>query len=300
MPLTRPLRSVLYVPGNNARAMEKARSLPVDVVLFDLEDAVAVTDKEAARTRVCEAVRSETFGPRLVAVRINDLQTLVGEGDLAAVLAVRPDVIVLPKVRTPADIITLAERIDADTASSGIDLQIWAMIETPQAVLNCKEIARLAAADVRRFTAMVVGTNDLARETGVSRPHIHSWMMDCVLAAKSYGLPLIDGVTNRFDDPSGLREDCQRGRAMGMAGKTLIHPRQVEICNDSFSPRDKELDEAREIIALFEQAGAAQVNVLSLKGRMVERLHYEMALETIQMSETISSMNDRLVKRGDE
>lgn len=293
MTVSSPLRSVLYVPGNNERAMEKARSLPVDAIIFDLEDAVGSADKEAARTCVCEIVAGKGFGSRLLAIRINDPQSKTGEADLHDVLAAGADAVVVPKVKTAQELVSLSSRIDrAVQQSGGSDVQIWAMMETPLGVMNVREIAALAKDDEPRLAALIMGTNDLVRETRAARPHIMPWLMDCVLAAKAFGLPIIDGVYNRFDDADGLLSECRQARAMGMDGKTLIHPNQIDICNDSFSPTSEELLEAREIVALFEQAENRDANVLQLQGRMVERLHYEMALETLQIAQLISSAKE--------
>lgn len=293
MTVSRPLRSVLYVPGNNERAMEKARSLPVDAIIFDLEDAVGSADKEAARLRVCEIVAGKGFGSRLLAIRINDPQSKTGEADLHDVLAAGADAVVVPKVKTAQELVSLSSRIDrAVQQSGGSDVQIWAMMETPLGVMNVREIAALAKDDEPRLTALIMGTNDLVRETRAARSHIMPWLMDCVLAAKAFGLPIIDGVYNHFDDVDGLLSECRQARAMGMDGKTLIHPNQIDICNDSFSPTSEELQEAREIVSLFEQAENRDANVLQLQGRMVERLHYEMALETLQIAQLISSAKE--------
>lgn len=293
MTVSSPLRSVLYVPGNNERALEKARSLPVDAIIFDLEDAVGSTDKEAARTRVCEVVAGKGFGSRLLAIRINDPQSKIGEEDLYAVLAAGADAVVVPKVKTAQELVSLSSKVDRVVRQSGgSDVQIWAMMETPLGVMNVREIAALAKDDEPRLAALIMGTNDLVRETRAARSHIMPWLMDCVLAAKAFGLPIIDGVYNHFDDADGLLSACRQARAMGMDGKTLIHPKQIDICNDSFSPTSEELFEAREIVALFEQAENRDANVLQLQGRMVERLHYEMALETLQIAQLISSAKE--------
>lgn len=289
MTVSIPLRSVLYVPGNNERAMKKVRSLPVDAIIFDLEDAVGSADKEKARLRVCEIVAAKGFGSRLVAIRINDPQSKIGEEDLHAVLATGADAIVVPKVKTAQELVSLSSRIDrAVRHADGSDMQVWAMMETPLGVMNAREIAALAKDDEPRLGALIMGTNDLVRETRAARSHIAPWLMDCVLAAKAFGLPIIDGVYNRFDDRDGLLNECRQARAMGMDGKTLIHPDQIDICNESFSPTSEELLEAREIVALFEQSENRQANVLQLQGRMVERLHYEMALETLRIAQLIS------------
>jgi citrate lyase subunit beta/citryl-CoA lyase len=281
----KPLRSVLYVPGSNERAMQKASALPVDVIIFDLEDAVSSGDKRTARRRICRALADDDFGRRLIVVRINDLQTATGEDDLHDVLAAGVDAVLLPKVKTSQEILSLSSRTDRfGGRQRGADLQIWAMMETPLAILNARDIAELAECQVPRLAAFVMGRNDLIMETGVTPPYLSPWVMQCVVAAKAYDLAIIDGVYNRFEDDKGFRAECREARGMGMDGKSLIHPAQIDSCNELFSPTTKEVQEAEEIVALFEQPQHRNANVLELHGLMVERLHYEMALRTLQIA----------------
>lgn len=278
------------MPGSHERAMEKARTLPVDAIILDLEDAVALKDKETARQRVCQAVSDRGFGERLVIVRINDVHTTTGEDDLQAALAVGPDVVLIPKVRTVQDLVWVSSRIDEFADQKIVsDVQIWVMMETPMAILNARDIADCAKTMVPRLTGFVMGTNDLIRETGVAPTHISLWLMDCVLVAKAYGLSIIDGVYNQFFDTTGLQEECKRGRGMGMDGKTLIHPSQIDSCNEIFSPTDDEVLEARDLVAFFERPENKGASVLDMGGRMVEQLHYEMALKTLQMARLIET-----------
>ena len=206
------------------------------------------------------------------------------------VLEAGADVVVCPKVKTAQDIISLSLRIDrALSPIGGSKVQIWAMMETPRGVLHAGEIAALAENKVHRLAGLIIGTNDLARQTGAARSHMAPWLMNCVLAAKAFGLPIIDGVFNQFEDADGLAKECQRARAMGMNGKSLIHPNQIAICNDSFSPTSEELQEARDIVALFDLSENKTANVVKMKGRMVERLHLDMARETIGIAEVIAN-----------
>ena len=283
----RPLRSVLYVPGDNQRAMANASVLSVDAIIYDLEDAVALINKESARQRVCEAVGDRAAGECLLAIRINDLAIQTGEDDLQEALGVKPDAIVLPKVQTVQDIEDLSERIGA----SGIDVGIWAMIETPMAVLNVNMIAKCAKTTVPHLGALIFGTNDLGMQTSVATDMMAPWRMNCVLAAKAYGLAMVDGVYNNFSDVSGLQRECERGRDMGFDGKTLIHPAQIACANKVFSPTQAQMVVAGELVALFERVGHENANVLELRGKMVERLHYEMALKTLSIGKIIEEMD---------
>ena len=283
----RPLRSVLYVPGDHQRAMTKASVLPVDAIIYDLEDAVAPMNKASARKRVCEAVRDRAAARCLLAIRINDLATQTGVDDLREALGVKPDAIVLPKVQTVQDIEELSARIEA----SGVDVKIWAMVETPMAVLNVNLIAESATTTVQRLGALIFGTNDLGMQTSAAPDMMAPWQMNCVLAAKAYDLAIIDGVYNNFSNESGLRRECERGRDRGFDGKTLIHPAQIACANEMFSPTKAQMIAARELVALFERVGHESANVLELHGKMVERLHYEMALKTLSIGKIIEEMD---------
>jgi citrate lyase subunit beta/citryl-CoA lyase len=291
---SRPLRSALYVPGNKERAIEKAGGLPVDAIIFDLEDAVANADKDVARAHVCGAVEKREFGRRIVVVRINDPATSIGKQDLAAAVSARPDAVLVPKVREPEDLVAVSELIEKELQAGGsVDdkktsgLEIWAMMETPQAILYAKQIAGLKRHRLPRLTTLIMGSNDLVKETGTQPPYIVPWLMNTVLAAKAYGLSILDGVYNAFSDDAGLRSECERGRAMGMNGKTLIHPGQVDPCNEIFSPSLEQVQEAEKIIEAFEVAENSDSNVLVIDGRMVERLHYEMARSTMAIAQQI-------------
>ncbi len=289
----KPLRSILYVPGDNERAMNKAPGLPVDAIIYDLEDAVAPASKLSARARVCNAVAGIDRGQRVTAIRINDLASNEGADDLQAALAAAPDVLVLPKVQTVQDIEQLGVRIKAfGDAKPGRELEIWAMIETPKAVLNIKEIVQCSHTTGARLGAVLMGTNDLARATGVTLDMMSPWLMDCVLAAKAYGLAIIDGVYNNYSDQKAFVAVCEQGRDMGFDGKTLIHPSQIASANRVFAPSKEQLQEALEVVALFEREGHEKLNVLEIDGRMVERLHYLMAQKTLKTADLIKERTE--------
>ena len=288
----RPRRSVLYMPGANVRALEKAKSLAADCLILDLEDSVAPDAKEAAREQVCTAVKAGGYGPREVIVRINGFDTGWGPGDAAAVAAAGPDAILVPKISTASDVERASQALADHAASDNISL--WAMMETPLAMLNAQEIAAAAFATGNRLSCFVMGTNDLAKETGATltdkRFAMLPWLSACVAAAKAYGLVIIDGVYNDFHDEEGFEAECRQGRALGMDGKTLIHPSQIAPCNAIFEPAKEELDWSRKIIAAFEFPENRSKGVISVEGRMVERLHAEMARRTVAIAEAIEEM----------
>ncbi|MFT8243087.1 HpcH/HpaI aldolase/citrate lyase family protein [Roseomonas sp. BN140053] len=272
-------RSALYMPGNNARAIEKARGLDTDAVILDLEDAVAPAAKDAARQQVCDAVRAGGFGSREVVIRVNALDTPWGLDDLAAAAAAGPDAVLLPKVQRPADILAATRQLDAAGASPA--LRLWAMMETPRAMLEALPIADAAQQPGARLAVLVMGLNDLAKElrTRVTpdRAALLPWVATCLAAARANGLAILDGVFNAVNAPEAFRAECQQGRDLGLDGKTLIHPSQVAPCNAVFAPTAEELDWARAVVAAFADPAQAAAGVLQLDGRMVERLHLEMA-----------------------
>jgi citrate lyase subunit beta / citryl-CoA lyase len=286
----RPRRSALYMPGSNARALEKARTLPADTLILDLEDAVAPDAKETARGQVATAVRAGGFGRREVLIRINGLDTAWGADDLAAAAAACPDAILVPKVSAAGDLDALGRRLDALGADPKI--RIWAMMETPLAVLNAGDIAAAARASRTRLAGFVMGTNDLAKDTRAKivpgRAPMNSWLMTCVAAARAFGLDILDGVFNDIGNADGFARECAEARDMGFDGKTLIHPSQVEPCNAAFSPAAAEIDDARRIIAAFEIPENKGKGVVKLDGRMVERLHAEAARRTVLIADAIA------------
>jgi citrate lyase subunit beta/citryl-CoA lyase len=290
--LFHPRRSVLYMPGSNARAIAKARTLPVDCVVLDLEDSVAPDAKVAARSQVAEAVTAGGFAPREVIVRINGLDTAWWLDDVDAVAPAKPDGFLLPKVSSPDHLEHIADRLVDVGASHSI--RVWAMMETPLAILNAGAIAA-AAKDVEttRLAALVMGTNDLAKETRTrivpGRDTMRPWLMTSIAAARTYGVDIIDGVYNDLADAEGFARECVEARDMGFDGKTIIHPSQIEACNRAFTPSAEEVAQARTIIAAFERPENAGKGVISLDGRMVERLHADMAQRTVAIAEAIAA-----------
>ncbi len=287
----RPRRSVLYMPGSNARALEKAKTLQADVLILDLEDAVAPEAKETARTQVCEAVSAGGYGRRELVIRINAPETPWGPEDLEAAVAARPDAILVPKVSRADDIRDIADRLAAAGAPGGIGL--WAMMETPLAMLNAGEIAATAADPRNRLEAFVMGTNDLAKETRAAitadRLPMLAWLSTSVAAGRAYGIDIVDGVYNDFRNEDGFAAECAQGRALGFDGKTLIHPSQIAPCNAAFSPGADEIADARAIIAAFREPENEGKGAINLDGRMVERLHLETAERTVAIAEAIAS-----------
>lgn len=285
----RPRRSALYMPGSNARALEKAKTLAADVVIFDLEDAVAPEAKEAAREQVVAAVASGGYGDRELVIRINGLDTPWGEEDLTKAAAAAPNAILVPKVSTAAQLFEVGQRL----TSAPEAIQVWAMIETPLAILNVREIAAAARDRSTRLACFVLGTNDLAKETradlGDNRTAALYWLSAAVTAARAYGIDVLDGVFNAFRDIEGLRRECLQGRQLGMDGKTLIHPDQIGPANEIFSPPAEEVEWARKILAAFDEPENRGKGAISIDGRMVELLHAEMARRTVELAEAIAA-----------
>lgn len=273
MQTVRLRRSVLFMPGSNARALDKARTLACDVVALDLEDSVAPEAKAAARDAVCAAVKN--YADREVVVRINALSSPWGRDDLAAVAAAKPDAIVLPKVNSPADI---------DAAKSSVPL--WAMIETAKAVLNLPAIASSGIA------VMMLGTNDLLKDMGATpmaqRQNLWGPLTAAVVAARAHGLGIIDGTFNAIGDAEGLEAECRQGRAFGFDGKTLIHPGQIDAANRAFAPSAEDIAQARRIVDAFARPESRGRGAIALEGRMVERLHAESAAQVLALAEALA------------
>jgi citrate lyase subunit beta/citryl-CoA lyase len=286
----RPRRSALYMPGSNARAIEKARTLPADAVILDLEDSVAPEAKAAARQQVMDAVTAG-FGPREVIVRINGLDTQWWLDDLNAVARAKPDAVLVPKVSRPNHLEDVAERLVDISADQKI--RVWAMMETPLAMLNARDIAAAASDVETRLAAFVMGTNDLAKETRAKitpgRAAMLPWLMNCVAAARAFGLDIIDGVYNDLADADGFARECGEAQEMGFDGKTLIHPNQIAPCNVAFSPSAEEVAQAQKIIAAFDLPENRDKGVVQLEGRMVERLHADMARRTVAIAQAIEA-----------
>ncbi len=281
-PRNRPYRSVLYIPGSKPRALDKARSLPVDAIIFDLEDAVSADAKEEARTTLAAALAEGGYGARVKIVRINGLETEWGRADAAAVATMDCDAILLPKVDTPAD-------LDALAAITG-DLPLWAMMETPRGMLNAAAIAAHP-----KLQGMVMGTNDLAKDLQTrfrpDRLPLMAGLGLCLLAAKAEGVIITDGVYNAFKDAEGLQVECEQGRDMGFDGKTLIHPAQVDVANAAFAPSEAEIDLSRRQIAAFEEAEAAGQGVAVVDGKIVENLHVATAREILAKADAIAALS---------
>lgn len=286
----RPRRSVLYMPGANDRALEKARTLPADALILDLEDSVAPEAKSQARDKVAQAVKSGGYGKRELVIRVNALDTPWGADDLKAAASVGPDAILVPKVSRPGDIVSAAKVLKA--CGAPVHTRLWAMMETPLAILNARDIAGVAADADQRFSCLVLGTNDLLKESRAralgDRFAIVPWLAMSVLAARAFGLDVIDGVYNDFKDDQGFRAECEQGRTLGMDGKTLIHPSQVEPCNEIFSPSGEEVQWSRKVIAAFALPEHVGKGVITVDGRMVERLHLVMAERVVAIAEAIA------------
>ncbi len=287
----RPRRSVLYMPGSNARALEKARDIAADALILDLEDAVAPDAKELARSQVCEAVKAGGYGRRELVIRTNGLDTPWFDADLAAAAEAGPDAILIPKISSPETLAEIGHRLTGLWAKP--ETRIWAMIETPLAILDCERIARAAHEAPTRLACFVLGTNDLAKETRArfvpGRAPMLPWLTTAILAARAHGLDVIDGVYNDIKDEAGFKAECEQARDLGFDGKTLIHPGQVATANAAFAPEASELERARAIISAFEQPQNADKGAIQLDGRMVERLHAEMAKRVVALADAIAA-----------
>lgn len=287
----KPRRSALYMPGSNARALEKAKSLDVDCVIFDLEDAVTPDQKPAARQAIIDALTGGGYGDRELIIRSNGLDTPYIDEDLKAVVAARPHAVLLPKVNAPGDLQRLAHKLAVLNAPN--DLEIWAMMETPQAILNAPAIAACGRDPEVRLSCLVLGTNDIAKETRAAlkpgRAVMLPWLMTCVAAARAGGIDILDGVYNAFQDVEGFAAECAQGAEMGMDGKTLIHPKQIEACHAAFSPSDEDVAWARRINDLFDLPENADKGAIQVDGKMVERLHADMGLRVIAIADAIAA-----------
>ncbi len=285
----RPRRSVLYMPASNARALEKARTIAADALIFDLEDAVAPETKETARTQATDAVRSKGYGTREIAIRLNGLDTPWYSDDVMAAAAAQPDAVVLPKVQRLQDIQRVTDALDRGGAPK--TMRLFAMIETPLGVLNAAEIAGAARHAGSRLAGLIVGLNDLFKETraepDAARTAAQYWLSAIVTAGRAHGLDVLDSAYNNFRDAEGFRRECVQGRMLGFDGKTLIHPGQVAVANEVFAPPAAEVEWARKIIAAFERPENKGRGVINLEGRMVELLHAEMAKRTVAITDAI-------------
>lgn len=284
----RPRRSVLYMPGANTRALEKARTLPADALIFDLEDAVAPDAKEAARANVVAAAQSKAYGKREIAIRCNGLGTPWGKADIAAIAKSGADAVVVPKVESAAEVASVVGLLDA--AGAPASMAVWAMMETPKGILRAEEVA----GSHPRLTLFIMGTNDLvkdmrARHTPMRLPMVTALGLG-MLAARAHGLTILDGVYNDIKDEEGFRAVCQQGLEMGFDGKTLIHPSQVEPCNEVFAPSASELEMAARIVTAFKTAQAEGKGVVTVDGRMIENLHVEQAERALALASAIKEL----------
>ncbi len=286
----RPRRSVLYLPGSNARALAKARDLPADALILDLEDAVAPDAKDTARSQVAEAVAAGGLGQREVLVRVNSADTAWFADDVAAVARAGADGVLVPKISTVADVAAVEAALVA--AGAPAELAMWAMLETPRAVLDAATLVHAS----ERLVGFVMGTNDLAKELGSAhvpgRAPLLTALSWCLLAARDAGRIIIDGVFNDLDDADGFAAECRQALEFGFDGKTVIHPRQLAPCNAAFTPTEAEVARAREMIAAFEEAAAEGRGVVTVGGKLVENLHVEQARKVLAVVEALSSRQD--------
>jgi citrate lyase subunit beta/citryl-CoA lyase len=290
--MVRPRRSLLFMPGSNARALEKARNLPADGLILDLEDSVAPDAKSKARDQIAQAVMAKGFGKREILIRTNGLDTPWWADDVAMAGAVEPDGILVPKVSTIEDLDKIGSRLKE--IGAGAAVKVWAMIETARAVLDADKLAASARDAKTRLAGFVFGPNDISRETRIKmlpgRAAMIPMVTHCVLAAHAHGLDMLDGPYSDIGNLDGFAAECAQGRDLGFDGKTLIHPSHIDACNAIFTPPADEVAEARKIIAAFEKPENVSRGAIQLDGRMVERLHAEMARRTIAIADAIAAM----------
>ena len=288
-PAIKPRRSVLYMPGSNARALEKAKTLHADALILDLEDAVAPDMKHMAREQVCAGVKAGGYGSHEVIIRINAPDSEWGNQDLQAAIDAKPNAILIPKVSNPDTLHKIGAMLTTHHADAQI--KIWAMIETPLAMLNIHAIAACAHSTSTRLSCFVMGTNDLSKETGAGFGHqrlaMMPWLMQSLVAARAYGIDIIDGVYNTLDDEAGFKAECEQGKLCGFNGKTLIHPKQIDIANEVFAPSKHEIEQAQIIVDAFDLPENMSKGAISLGGRMVERLHADMAKRILMLANAI-------------
>jgi citrate lyase beta subunit len=284
----RPRRSVLYMPGANTRALDKARSLPADALIFDLEDAVAPDAKDVARANVVAAAWTRAYGKREIAIRCNGLGTPWGEADIAAIATSGADAILVPKVESAGEVTHVVSLLDA--AGAPDSMMVWAMMETPKGILRAEEIAGAHP----RLALFVMGTNDLVKDMRAQHTPTRLPLMTALgiglLAARAHGLAILDGVYNDIQDAEGFRATCRQGVEMGFDGKTLIHPGQIDPCNEIFAPSTAELDTATKVVAAFRAAQAEGKGVATVDGRMIENLHVEQAERALALAAAIKEL----------
>ncbi|HLJ00332.1 MAG TPA: CoA ester lyase [Bradyrhizobium sp.] len=290
--MIRPRRSLLFMPGSNARALEKARILPADGIILDLEDSVAPEAKGLARDKIAQAIAAGGFGQREVWVRTNALDTSFWRDDVKMAAKAKPDGILVPKVSSVSDLSTIAAALREANAAPSI--RLWTMIETARAVLHAEELAAAAREIEPRFSGFVFGPNDISRETRIrmqpGRAIMLPMITHCILATRAHGLEIFDGPYSDFSNVDGFGQECTQARDLGFDGKTLIHPGQIEACNAIFTPPAEEVAQARKVIAAFDLPENASRGAISLDGQMVERLHADMARRTIAIADSITAM----------
>jgi citrate lyase subunit beta/citryl-CoA lyase len=288
--MIRARRSLLFMPGSNARALEKARNLPADGIILDLEDSVAPDAKAKARDQIAQAIAAKGFGKRDVLIRNNSLDTPWWIDDIAMAGKAGPDGIVVPKISSVEDLAAIADKLGGADSS----IRVWAMIETARAVLHAEELAAASRDPKTRLAGFMFGPNDISRETRIRMQPGRALMLPmfthCILATRMYGLEILDGPYSDFSNVDGFGQECTQGRDLGFDGKTLIHPGQIEACNAIFTPPDEEVAQARKIIAAFERPENTSRGAIQLDGRMVERLHADMAKRTIAIADAIAAM----------
>ncbi|MBR0717173.1 CoA ester lyase [Bradyrhizobium liaoningense] len=290
--MTRPRRSHLFMPGSNPRALEKARNLPADGLILDLEDSVAPDAKAMARDQIAAAIAAKGFGKREILIRTNGLDTSWWGDDIGMAAKASPDGILVPKVSSPKDIEMIERCLDDRGAARSV--KVWAMIETARAVLHAEELAACAREPGTRLAGFVFGPNDISRETRIKmlpgRAAMIPMITHCILATRAHGLEILDGPYSDINNSGGFAEECAQGRDLGFDGKTLIHPSQIDACNVIFTPPADEVARARKIIAAFELPENASRGAIRLDGAMVERLHADMARRTIEIADAIAAM----------
>jgi citrate lyase subunit beta/citryl-CoA lyase len=292
--MIRPRRSHLFMPGSNPRALEKARTVPADGIILDLEDAVAPDAKGTARDAIAQTLAAGGFGKREVIIRINALDSPWWIDDVTMAGKAKPDGILVPKISSVEDLSAVADRLS--DIGADMSIKVWAMIETSRAILHAEELAAASRDSENRLAGFVFGPNDIARETRIrmmpGRAAMLPMITHCVLATRLHGLEILDGPYSNFSDTEGFIAEAEQGRDIGFDGKTLIHPSQIEACNKVFTPPDDEVAQARRIIAAFEQPENAKRGAIQLDGKMVERLHADMAKRTIAISDAIAAMGN--------
>jgi citrate lyase subunit beta/citryl-CoA lyase len=290
--MTHPRRSLLFMPGSNARALDKARVLPADGLILDIEDSVAPDAKAKAREQIAQAIAAKGFGKREIWIRTNSLDSQWWADDVAMAGNAKPDGILVPKVSSVDDLNKIGDRLKAIGADASI--KVWAMIETARAVLDAEQLAAASRDPNTRLAGFVFGPNDISRETRIKmqpgRAAMIPMITHCILATRAHGLEILDGPYSDFSNVDGFALECAQGRDLGFDGKTLIHPGQIVACNAIFTPPAEEVAHARRIIAAFELPENAARGAIQLDGQMVERLHAEIARRTIEIADAIAAM----------